>query len=122
RPSIEHLMTIESNDIIALLACPRCDRKLEQAEKGYRCEGCKVDFPLLAGIPWLFAEPAAALGEWRGRLHLSLRKLEQQQEQLERALQRKDLRAVTRSRIDSLLAAIVDHRARLSTLLAPLEV
>jgi uncharacterized protein YbaR (Trm112 family) len=118
----ENRMTIESNDITALLACPRCDSKLEQSGGDYRCKGCKVDFPLLAGIPWLFAEPAAALGEWRGRMHLSLRQLEHQQQQLEHALQGKGLRDITRSRLDGLSTATADHAQRLRSLLAPLEV
>ncbi|MFS8609457.1 MAG: hypothetical protein LOD94_15920, partial [Gammaproteobacteria bacterium] len=57
-----------------LLACPRCDRTpLDETANGYRCAGCKVDFPNVGSIPWLFAEPTAALGEWRARLNFSLR-------------------------------------------------
>ena len=36
----------------------------------------------VAGSPWLFAEPNAALGEWRGRLHFSLQRLERERQQL----------------------------------------
>ena len=48
-------------------ACPRCDRELDRIENGHRCEGFKVDFPLVGGVPWLFAEPGSALAEWRTR-------------------------------------------------------
>jgi hypothetical protein len=61
--------TTVAHDLDALLACPRCDRTLAPTDDGWRCAGCHVDFPRLGGLPWLFAEPATALGEWRGRLH-----------------------------------------------------
>ena len=111
----------ESRNLADLLACPRCDRTpLGARDRAYHCAGCNVDFPLLDGIPWLFAEPAAALDEWRGRLHGSLRRLEQQQATLGAALQRPGIRASTRGRLEAMKAAVKDHAARLRTLLAPL--
>lgn len=105
------------------LACPRCDRSpLTVSTAGYRCDGCQIEFPNVGGLPWLFAEPHAALGEWRGRLHFSLRQLERQQNDLERALERPGLRASTRTRLTSLRTAIADHAARLTDLLAPLDI
>ena len=59
-------------DLSDFLACPRCDQALATSGAGLRCGGCRVDFPIIASIPWLFAEPNAALGEWRGRLRLRL--------------------------------------------------
>ena len=32
----------------------------------------KSTFRLLEGMPWMFADPQATLGEWRGRLQFSL--------------------------------------------------
>ena len=69
-----------------LLACPRCDAPLADGGTAWRCAGCEVDFPHVAGIPWLFAEPNAALDEWRGRLHFSLQKLERERQQIAAAL------------------------------------
>ena len=69
-----------------LLACPRCDAPLADGGTAWRCAGCEVDFPHVAGIPWLFAEPNAALGEWRGRLHFSLQRLERERQQIAAAL------------------------------------
>ncbi|HEX7079695.1 MAG TPA: class I SAM-dependent methyltransferase [Gammaproteobacteria bacterium] len=107
----------------ALLACPRCDRTpLEPLERGYRCAGCKVDFPLLDGIPWLFAEPAAAVGEWRGRLHFALRRLDHEQAGVRRALERPGIRASTRKRLERLRDAVAGQSERLRRLLAPLDV
>lgn len=104
-----------------LLACPRCDAALARAGDSWRCGGCNVEFPQLAGIPWLFAEPSAALGEWRGRLHFSLQKLERDRQQIAASLADASLRAATRARLEALHGATRDHGVRLRTLLAPLE-
>ena len=48
-----------------LLACPACGTRLT----GASCLACRIDFPSIAGIPWLMPEPRLALTEWRGRLH-----------------------------------------------------
>ena len=110
-------------ELAPLLACPRCDRTpLDETANGFRCAGCKIDFPRVGSIPWLFAEPASALGEWRGRLHFALRQLERRQAELDRALERPGLRASTRERLAAMRAAIEDHGKRLAALLAPLDV
>lgn len=106
---------------IELLACPRCDRALDATATGLHCAGCRVDFPSLGRVPWLFAEPVAALAEWRGRLHFSLQRGERELAELKHALEQDDLRAATRERIERLAAAVEDHGQRLRTLLAPLE-
>ena len=106
----------------APFACPRCDRTpLDESSNGLRCAGCRVEFPRIAGIPWLFAEPQAALGEWRGRLHFALRQLERQGADLGAALERPGLRASTRERLEALRDATAGHAQRLAALLAPLE-
>ena len=107
-------------DLLPLLACPRCDGPLAAAPRAWRCAGCAVDFPEIAGIPWLFAEPNAALGEWRGRLHFSLQRLERERQQLAAALANRDLRPSTRARLERHEHATRDHSDRLRALLAPL--
>ena len=113
---------ISADDLRALLACPRCDGPLTRADTIWHCAGCDVDFPAIAGISWLFAEPNAALGEWRSRLHFSLQKLERERQQLAAALTNKALRPATRARLENLEQAAGDHGARLRALLAPLEI
>jgi uncharacterized protein YbaR (Trm112 family) len=113
-------MTV-STDILDLLACPRCDRALDPADSALHCAGCRVDFPLLGAVPWLFAEPAAALGEWRGRLHFSLQRTERERDQLRAALEDRELRAATHDRLARLADALDDHGRRLRAVLAPLE-
>ncbi|HLF10654.1 MAG TPA: hypothetical protein VJA26_05520, partial [Gammaproteobacteria bacterium] len=112
----------DSADLRELFACPRCDQPLELTADGHHCSGCRVDFPAIEGIPWLFAEPAAALAEWRGRLHYTLTRLEHEGRQLDAALGNTALRAVTRARIELHKHAVEDHQARLQALLAPLQV
>ncbi|MBT8443051.1 MAG: class I SAM-dependent methyltransferase [Gammaproteobacteria bacterium] len=105
----------------ALLACPRCDNPLSTTDDGFACKGCKVDFPTIGKVPFLFADPAAALGEWKSRLHMELQRLDQEACKLAAALEQENLRDATRERLELLNAATRDHANRLLALLAPLE-
>ena len=108
------------NDI---LACPRCDKSpLSASEDAWRCEACKVDFPSIDGIPWMFAEPDASLGEWRNRLQMELQKLGTEHQQLGQELKRKDLGALTRRRTERYQKSIDQHRRKLAKLLQPVDV
>jgi len=109
-------------ELAARLACPRCDKTpLQTREPGLHCNACRVDFPLLGGIPWLFAEPQAALGEWRGRLHFALAQIGQEIESLSRELADRDLPDLTRRRLDRYQQALEAHLQSLKDLLKPLE-
>jgi SAM-dependent methyltransferase/uncharacterized protein YbaR (Trm112 family) len=110
----------DSEQLLDLLACPRCDQPLAASGDGFRCAGCRVDFPRLDSIPWLFAEPNAALGEWRGRLHFSLQRNDRDLALVRAALERPALREATRARLVMLADAAADHGRRLRALLAPL--
>lgn len=108
--------------LIELLACPRCDRTpLGETDGGWRCAACKVDFPRIAGMPWLFAEPDASLGEWQNRLQMALTKLSHEASALEKELRNKDLRQTTRRRVDRYKKALEQHRRDLAELLEPLD-
>lgn len=108
---------------IDLLACPRCDRPLRETDaRAYQCTSCHTTFPSPAGVAWFFAEPAAALGEWRGRLHLSQTQLSRDAERLTAALAGQDLSPTARRRLEHLQAATTDHARRVAALLAPLDV
>lgn len=85
------------------------------------CGGCKVEFPLVGGLPWLFAEPNAVLAEWRGRFNYLIQSLERNAARLREGLTRPDLLHSTKARLERHSAATSDHRARLVELLAPLE-
>ena len=112
-------MDIDS-DLTSLLACPRCDHPLESGAGTWRCGSCQVRFPELDGIPCLYAEPEAALGEWRGRLHQELRRLQSDRAELERTLARSNLAELSRKRLARRLDATRLHHDELGALLAPL--
>lgn len=105
-----------------LLRCPRCvDAALAFASNAWTCTSCATSFPLLDGIPWLFAEPHATLGEWRERLHRLVLELENDAGIVRGELGRENLRGLTRSRLKLLSQALSDHARRLQALLAPLD-
>jgi len=112
-----------SESLINVLACPRCDKTpLSETKGGYHCEACKIDFPSIDGIPWMFAEPQATLGEWRGRLQFSLQQLSQESARLETELKNNDLRALTKRRIERYMNALDWHRRSLTRILRPVDV
>ena len=104
-----------------LLACPRCAHALERHGQSWRCTSCGTGFPALDGIPWLFAEPAASLGEWRDRLHRLLLELQRHADEIRAELEAPELLTSTRSRLKLLAQAWSDHARRLQSLLAPLS-
>ncbi len=109
-------------DITSLLACPRCDKTpLETADDALRCKACKIDFPILEGMPWMFAEPQSALGEWRGRLQFSLQQLSQEIASLDKELQNDEMRALSRRRVERYKKALKTHKRSLQKLLQPVE-
>ena len=113
----------DAASIVDLLACPRCDRTpLEETDTGHRCPGCKTEFPSVSDIPWLFADPDAALGEWRRRLHFAIQQLAHEEGTVANNLKQEDLLPSTRRRLELLLAANTEHRKALTTLLAPLDI
>lgn len=104
---------------LELLVCPRCHGSLE-ARGQFACVNCAVEYPAIGGLPWLFADPVAALGEWRAKLHALLGGIERQGARYRAALDESVTRARTRSRLKLLSAACADHARRLRALLAPL--
>ncbi len=109
-------------DTTNLLACPRCDKTpLDATGDALHCKACKVDFPLLEGMPWMFAEPQAALGEWRGRLQFSLQQLSHEIAGLEKELQADDIRPLTKRRVERYKKSVEAHRRSLQKLLQPIE-
>jgi len=109
-------------DIADLLRCPACaGAPLARTQDAWRCASCGAAYPEVCAIPFLFAEPTLALGEWRLRLQRLLAELRH-----EAALQRDALArassARTRSRLKIKAAGLEDHARRLGALLAPLGV
>lgn len=108
---------------MTLLACPRCDKSpLETTDDALHCNACKIDFPMIENMPWMFAEPQAALGEWRGRLQFSLQKFSHEIAGLQEELKNEDLRALSRRRLTRYKKALESHRRSLQKLLRPVEI
>lgn len=102
------------------LACPRCDIALAATAEGLHCKGCRTDYPLLDGLPFLFADPGVALDEWRQRYHARLRDIDTRVAALTAALPRARV-AATEQRLKHERAALQAHRAELEALLASLD-
>ena len=107
------------NHLLELLACPRCDKALDINDAQYHCAACKIDFPVVGTIPWLFADPDSSLGEWRSRLHFSLQQLGHESQQLRSELDAIGLHDLTWRRLENQLSATDKHREQLRTILAP---
>lgn len=112
-----------SSALCEILACPRCDKSpLDVKGEGYACKACKVDFPAIDGIPWMFAEPEASLGEWRNRLQMALQQLSHEIAGLDIELKDKSLRQLTKRRVERYKKALESHRRKLQKLLRPVDV
>lgn len=105
------------------LACPRCDKTPLSFDNGaFHCSACKIDFPDIDGIPWMFADPDTSLGEWRSRLQFALQKLSHEVAGLDRELEADDLPALTRRRVERFRKSTEQHRRSLQKLLKPIDV
>jgi len=121
-PLVDRYMPGE-NKLTELTACPRCDKSpLVLKDNQYRCDACKVDYPSIAGIPWLFAEPEASIGEWRNRLHFALQQLANQSQRTQAELANCDKNSLTARRLKSQIEALDEHRNMLRELLAPADI
>lgn len=108
-------------DTFSAFACPRCDRALDESRSGFECAGCKIGFPLIGGLPWLFAEPNAALGEWRTRFNYLLRALTANITRDRAAAARPGVSQLTQNRLEQRATATEAHCEHLRAHLAPLE-
>jgi ubiquinone/menaquinone biosynthesis C-methylase UbiE len=113
----------DTDGLTDLTACPRCDKApLNVTENGFRCSGCKTDFHSVAGIPWLFADPDASMGEWRNRLHFALQQLSTESQRMQAGLAACDEESLAHRRLAAQIAATDEHRQQLRELLAPLDI
>lgn len=105
-------------DLVDLLACPRSDQPLKNADDGFVSTGGTA-FPRVGGVPWLFADPDTARMEWRLRYHLAREKLQRDQARVTAALDG-DVPAGTRTRLEHQESGYAAHLEELDELLAPL--
>ncbi len=113
----------DENHLVDFVACPRCDKTpLAENNGGYRCSACKADYPSVGGIPWLFAEADASLGEWRNRLHFSLQQLANESQRIRAELAANDVSSLTRKRLERQVEAVDEHRNLLRNILEPVDI
>jgi len=111
----------EQADLAAVLRCPRCERApLSLQRAGWICTGCNAGYPVVGDVPWLFAEPQSMLAQWRARLQFLLLSIHREVQTLRAELAGAGI-ALTRQRLELLVAAYEDHAQRLVRLLAPLD-
>ncbi|MEQ8861528.1 MAG: methyltransferase domain-containing protein [Pseudomonadales bacterium] len=111
-------MTETVADLAGLLACPRCDRELDDLH----CPSCRIDYPLHGGVPWLFADPGAAISDWKNRWTLAAERLRADLQRTERALAANPPpRPSTRRRLQTLKAGYQAQQGYLEDLLEPLN-
>ncbi|NBC21926.1 MAG: methyltransferase domain-containing protein [Gammaproteobacteria bacterium] len=103
-------------ELEALLACPRCGAGLETLH----CKACPADFPLHGGIPWLFADPGAAVSDWQNRWQLALERLREDAHRVRSALKSKP-QEPTRRRLEALEAGYRAQPDHLDAILEPLR-
>ena len=108
-------MTAEQG-LTEFLACPACGARLT----GWSCLACRIDFPLIGGIPWMMPEPRAALIEWRGRLQYLLAHYAAEAARQRAALEGIAPDSLTRRRLQHVAAALDDQAIRIRELMAPL--
>ncbi|MEE4300083.1 MAG: hypothetical protein V2J24_11640 [Pseudomonadales bacterium] len=102
-------------------ACPACGgHAFSVADRGWTCDSCALEFPLLDGVPALYPDPDAALGGWRARLHAELRALQSEWERIDATLESGSGSELTRSRLRRLRDARRAYHDELRTLCAPL--
>lgn len=112
-------MTEIADELAPLLVCPRCATALADL----RCSACQVDFPVHDGIPWLFADPAAAVSDWRNRWQLAVERLRADLGRVQRALAgNPGPRPATRRRLETLATGYAAQQQHLDAILAPLRV
>ncbi|MEM9623578.1 MAG: methyltransferase domain-containing protein [Pseudomonadota bacterium] len=100
------------------LACPNCRTALS----ANRCHACDISFPNLDQVPFMWAEPGAALLDWRNRFNMTMADLESQTASSDPTRLPAATRPATRQRIEQLHAALCNHREELTSLLTPLKV
>ena len=112
----------EVKQLQSYLACPRCDKSPLSFDEGkFGCDACKIQFPDIDGIPWMFADPETSLGEWRNRLQFALQQLSHEISGLERELKNENLRPLTRRRVERYKKSTEQHRRSLQKLLKPVD-
>ncbi len=104
-----------------LLACPVNGGALQAAHSEWRCAEYDTRFPVVCGLPCLYAAPAAALTEWRLRFQREVATAQRDAASLRKALASGPKRqlASTRERMARLAEGRANYARELKHLMAP---
>ena len=94
---------------------------LAKNKNDYTCGACRTKFPLLNGIPWLFADPGTSLGEWRQRWNFAIEKLQNDGTRVDEAMKQRGLSGLTLKRLERLGEAYREQAGRMREVMKPLE-
>ncbi len=104
---------------VDLLACPRCAAPLGADREAFRCTACAVEYPSVAKLPWLFADPEAKLAEWKSLAAVGLGELRESEALQKEALRATTLTPLAQRRMRKMLQATVENRKTLLELFEP---
>jgi len=99
--------------------CPRCQGELTSKSGQLNCAKCRVRFPEVDGVPWLFPYPDSALADWRHRAQFQLQTMINEIGQAEAAANEADTPAA-KERLTSLATGLRGNLQILADLLKPL--
>jgi SAM-dependent methyltransferase/uncharacterized protein YbaR (Trm112 family) len=119
-----------------LLACPRCGGELvgqacpAPASCSWICDLCDLEYPVLGGVPWLFADPSAARAAWRNRHDHARARIEADRKRVMEVLRadrtpadaesgQATINSATRTRLERLAAGQSAYLAEIDAILEP---
>lgn len=111
----------ENTYLASKLICPKCkDASIVCDEKMMQCRSCRLDFPMINQIPWIFSDPNATRLDWINRFNFYQQLLDREVAQLKLELNVNSHLELTKKRLNKIIQAKVEHRKDILKLLEPL--
>ncbi len=107
-------------DLNSLLECPKCKKSVSIDKGNLKCSQCKITFPNIHGVPWLFRSPESTLIQWQARTTKLLQMCLVQAAQIEQELLKVDLLSETKERLKTLKKSIEENEKFLQEFLGDL--
>lgn len=103
-----------------LLECPKCRKAVSEDKGNLKCSQCKITFPNIHGIPWLFRSPESTLIQWQARTTKLLQMCLIQSAQIEQELLKVGLLSETKERLKVLKISVEGNEKFLQEFLSDL--
>ena len=107
--------------LLGALACPRCGRSLVVCQGGFGCEGCRTEYPRLAGIPCLLPDPAFWRTLWLRRFDDYSAGIELRVASLRQEAEVPELLPRTQQRLRSLAAGLEQQLEAIAALFSAMD-